>query len=80
MAGKSAAIFEGAVAGKLRKHFAEICLLGRGFVKDEKVPVARVMRELGEERGFELSVSRFVYSASRKGRTGRRAARPERRR
>ena len=61
MAGKSAAILEGAVTGKLRKHVAEICLLARGFVKDEKVPVARVMRELGEERGFELSVSRFAY-------------------
>ncbi len=30
-------------------------------MKDEKVPVARIVRELGKDRGFELSVARFAY-------------------
>lgn len=59
--GKGAKILEGAISGKMRKHLAEICLLGHGFVKDEKIPVAKVMRDLGEETGFALSISAFAY-------------------
>jgi elongation factor Ts len=61
MARKSASIREGAVAGRLKKHLADVCLLGRGFVKDEKVPAEKVMRELGVRRGYRLSVAGFAY-------------------
>ena len=61
MLGKSERIREGAVAGKMRKHLAEVCLLDRGFIKDEAVPVAEAMSKLARETGFNLSVRGFDY-------------------
>jgi elongation factor Ts len=61
MRGKSAAILEGAVAGKMRKHLVEVCLLSHGFVKDEAVSVAKAIRALGQECGFGLSIVSFAY-------------------
>ena len=60
MAGKGAAMLEGILSGKMRKHLAEACLLEHGFVKDEKKPVAAIMRELGENSGFGLSVAGYT--------------------
>jgi len=61
MRGKGTNILEGAVIGKMRKHLAEVCLLGHGFVKDEKIPVSEVMWELAERTLFTLSISAFAY-------------------
>jgi elongation factor Ts len=61
MRGKSERIRETAVAGKMRKHLAEVCLLDRGFIKDEAVPVAEAMSKLAREIGFNLSVRSFDY-------------------
>jgi elongation factor Ts len=59
--GKAKEILEGAIAGKLRKHLSEVCLLSHGFVRDEKTPVSKALREISEETGFELSISAFAY-------------------
>jgi elongation factor Ts len=58
--GKSPAMLEGILAGKMKKHLAEVCLLGRGFVKDEKLPVARVLEELRQATGFGLSIEGYA--------------------
>lgn len=56
---KSEAIRMGMVAGRLRKHFAAICLLGHGFVKDEERSVAEVLAEFAAETGSVVSVRAF---------------------
>lgn len=57
---KSAAIREGMVAGRLRKHYAAICLLGHGFVKDEGLSVAEVLERLRQETGYTIAVGDFT--------------------
>jgi elongation factor Ts len=57
---KSAAIREGIVAGRLRKHYAAVCLLGHGFVKDEGSSVAEVLESLGRETGYRIAVEGFA--------------------
>ncbi len=59
--GKSAAILEGIASGKMRKHLAEVCLLGHGFVREEKLPVSEAIRALAEETGHSLEVLDFEY-------------------
>lgn len=58
--GKPAAMLEGIVAGKLRKHLAEASLLGHGFVRDEKVPVSGVLAELEARTGYGLDILSFA--------------------
>ena len=57
---KPESIREGIVAGRLRKHLSGICLLGHGFVKDEKSSVAKVLAGLMAETGFKVSVEGFA--------------------
>jgi elongation factor Ts len=57
---KSEAIREGMVAGRLRKHFAAICLLGHAFVKDEARTVAELLADFAAETGFAVTVEGFA--------------------
>ena len=57
---KSEAIREGMVAGRLRKHFAAICLLGHAFVKDEARTVAGLLADFAAETGFAVTVEGFA--------------------
>jgi elongation factor Ts len=57
---KSAAIRAGMVSGRLRKHFASICLLGHGFVKDEARTVAEVLAGFRAESGLDVTILRFA--------------------
>ena len=52
-------VIQGIVQGKLRKHFAEICLLEQGFVKDEKRAVKDVAKEVGKTVGGTVSVDAY---------------------
>jgi len=61
MKGKPAAVFDNILKGKVAKYLAEICLLDQGFVKDEKVSVAKVVEETGKKVGAQLSISEYVY-------------------
>jgi len=47
--------------GKLNKHLSEICLLDQGYVKDEKLTVAKAIEECAKKAGAKLAVSDFVY-------------------
>ncbi len=53
-------VLPGIVQGKLRKLFAEICLLEQGFVKDEKTSVGNVAKAIGKEVGTTVSVTGFL--------------------
>jgi len=57
---KSEAIREGMVSGRLRKHFATICLLGHRFVKDESRTVAEVLADFAVETGLAISIMGFA--------------------
>jgi len=62
MKGKPEKVIQGILAGKLNKLMAEVCLLDQGFVKDEKVPVCKMMAEVGKEAGAKLELVDFLYS------------------
>lgn len=58
--GKPENVLKGIVQGKLKKHFAEVCLLDQGFVKEEKKTVAAVATEVGKAVGTPVTVSNFA--------------------
>ncbi|MCX7025691.1 MAG: translation elongation factor Ts [Spirochaetes bacterium] len=61
MKGKPEKIIEGILVGKMKKLMADICLLDQGFVKDEKLSVAKVMADIGKSAGATLSIAEFLY-------------------
>lgn len=54
-------VIQGIIKGKINKHLAEICLLNQGFVKDEKLPVAKVIEAKAKEVGSGLSLKGYLY-------------------
>jgi elongation factor Ts len=57
---KPANIVEKIVEGKLKKFFAENCLLDQAFVKDDSKSVAQVLAEAGKDAGGEAKITRYV--------------------
>jgi elongation factor Ts len=54
MKDKPANIIAKIVEGKLKKFFAENCLLEQSFVKDDSKTVGQVVSEAGTEVGSEV--------------------------
>jgi elongation factor Ts len=48
------------VEGKMKKFFAENCLLQQAFVKDDSKTVEQVLAEAAKEAGGQASIKRFV--------------------
>ncbi len=61
--GKPEKVLQGIVQGKLRKHFAEICFLEQGFVKDEKTSVGAVAKSVGKEAGTSVDITGYLVYA-----------------
>lgn len=59
--GKPANVLQGIVKGKLKKHFAEVCLLDQPFVRDEKRSVLKVAQDVGKEVGGNIKIVQFLY-------------------
>lgn len=59
--GKPEKVIEGIVKGKLNKHLSEICLLNQGFVKDDKQPVEKVMKAVGDSIGGVVEIKDYIY-------------------
>ncbi len=57
---KPANIIDKIVEGKMRKFFAENCLLQQPFVKDDSKTVAEVIAQAGKEAGGEAKIKQFV--------------------
>jgi len=57
---KPANIIDKIVEGKMRKFFAENCLLDQPFVKDDSKSVAQVLAEAAKQAGGEAKIKRFV--------------------
>ncbi|MCL2062607.1 MAG: translation elongation factor Ts [Firmicutes bacterium] len=58
--GKPAAVADKIVAGKLKKYFAEICLLEQPFVKDPSVTVGKFVEAAAKKFGTDIRISRFT--------------------
>jgi elongation factor Ts len=57
---KPANIIEKIVEGKMRKFFAENCLLDQPFVKDDSKSVAQILADAAKQAGGEAKIKRFV--------------------
>ncbi|MHC4758505.1 MAG: translation elongation factor Ts [Planctomycetota bacterium] len=58
--GKPENIIEKIVEGKMRKFYAENCLLKQPFVKDDSKTVEQVINEAAKQAGGEAKIKRFV--------------------
>lgn len=58
---KPANVTDNILKGKVNKFLKEICLLDQGYVKDEKLSVAKALEEAGKKAGAVLSVSDYAY-------------------
>ena len=59
--GKPANVVDNILKGKVNKFLKEICLLDQGYVKDEKLSVAKALEEEGKKADAVLSVIDYVY-------------------
>ena len=59
--GKPDNVVDNILKGKVNKFLKEICLLDQGYVKDEKLSVAKALEEAGKSAGTVLSVADFAY-------------------
>jgi len=48
------------VAGKLKKYFAEVCLLDQGFVKEPKQSITALLAAKGKELEDTLVIRRYL--------------------
>jgi elongation factor Ts len=59
--GKPENVLKGILQGKVNKYLAENCLLEQGYVKDEKLTVAKAIEECAKKAGAKLAITDFVY-------------------
>jgi elongation factor Ts len=53
-------IIDKIVDGKIKKYFAEVCLVDQGFVKEPKQSITQLLAAKGKEMDDTLSIRRFV--------------------
>ena len=58
--GKAEAMLENILVGKMKRFYAENCLLEQGFVKDPSVTVKSLLEAKGKELGDTLTLRRYV--------------------
>ncbi|MDR1574553.1 MAG: translation elongation factor Ts [Treponema sp.] len=58
---KPANVLDGILKGKVNKYLSEICLLEQGYVKDEKLTVAKAVAECAKKAGAGINITDYVY-------------------
>ncbi|MEI6971684.1 MAG: translation elongation factor Ts [bacterium] len=58
--GKPANIVDKIVDGKMKKFYAEVCLVDQGFVKDPKVAISQYLEARSKELGDKITIRRFL--------------------
>jgi len=58
--GKADAIIDKIADGAVKKYFKEVCLLEQPYIRDDKLMVADLIKQVGKELGDALSVKHFV--------------------
>ena len=51
------------IEGKLRKHYAEVCLLNQEFIKDRELTVAKYLGQRAKELGDTIEIRQFTRFA-----------------
>jgi len=59
--GKPDNVLSGILSGKVTKYLSEICFMEQGYVKDEKLTVAKAIEECGKKCGAKLTLTDYVY-------------------
>lgn len=60
LAGKPAQIIDQIIEGKLQKYYTEICLLNQPFIKNEKLTVDDILKEVIAKMGENIKIKRFT--------------------
>lgn len=60
LAGKPAQIIDQIIGGKIEKYYTEICLMNQPFIKNDKISVNDLLKELIAKLGENIKVKRFV--------------------
>ncbi|CDK30283.1 translation elongation factor Ts [Candidatus Babela massiliensis] len=58
--GKPANIIDQIIEGKLEKYYTEICLLNQPFIKNDKITVSDMLKDLIAKMGESIKIKRFV--------------------
>ena len=58
--GKPAAIADKIVDGKLNKFYGEVCLMEQAFIKDDKIVVGDLVKQMSSKTGENIVVRRFA--------------------
>ncbi|MCL2180275.1 MAG: translation elongation factor Ts [Treponema sp.] len=59
--GKPENVLAGILKGKVTKYLSEICLMEQGYVKDEKITVAKAIEDCQKKCDAKLTVKDYVY-------------------
>ncbi|MDR0464941.1 MAG: translation elongation factor Ts [Treponema sp.] len=59
--GKPENVLVGILKGKVNKFLSEICMMEQGYVKDEKLTVAKAIEECAQKSGAKLAINDYVY-------------------
>ncbi|MCL2264426.1 MAG: translation elongation factor Ts [Treponema sp.] len=59
--GKPDNVLAGILQGKVKKYLSEICLMEQGYVKDEKLSVAKAVEECAKKAGAKLTINQYIY-------------------
>ncbi len=57
---KPANIIEGILRGKLKKHFAEVCLVDQAYIMEPKMTVTDLVKQTEKDVGDTIAIKRFV--------------------
>ncbi len=60
LTGKPAAIIDQIIEGKLQKYYTDICLINQPFIKNDKLTVDDVLKELIAKMGESIKIKRFA--------------------
>ena len=58
--GKPAAIADKIIDGKLNKFYGEVCLMEQAFIKDDKIVVGDLVKQMSSKTGENIVVRRFA--------------------
>ena len=58
--GKPANIVDQIIEGKLQKYYTEICLINQPFIKNDKLTIDEVLKELIAKMGEKIIIKRFA--------------------
>ena len=60
LAGKPANIMEQIIEGKMQKFYSEVCLLNQPFIKNDKLTVDDILKEIIAKMGENIKIKRFA--------------------